>query len=130
MNAANENKPLASSGKCPICGKPTKREYQPFCSKRCADVDLNRWLSGNYAIPAVERRGDRQGRGRPEATDKFPRPNFCRRERWTCGARSDYTRPPRRARLRRASDAQVAQLVEHATENRSVGGSIPPLGTT
>ena len=54
MNAANENKPLASSGKCPICGKPSQLEYRPFCSKRCADVDLNRWLSGNYAIPAVE----------------------------------------------------------------------------
>jgi uncharacterized protein len=54
MNAANENKPLASSGKCPICGKPSQLEYRPFCSKRYADVDLNRWLSGNYAIPAVE----------------------------------------------------------------------------
>lgn len=54
MNAANENNPLASSGKCPICGKLTQAEYRPFCSKRCADVDLNRWLSGTYAIPAVE----------------------------------------------------------------------------
>jgi endogenous inhibitor of DNA gyrase (YacG/DUF329 family) len=58
MNAANENKPLASSGKCPICGKPTQKEYRPFCSKRCADVDLNRWLSGGYAIPAVESEED------------------------------------------------------------------------
>ncbi|NBJ11590.1 DNA gyrase inhibitor YacG [Microvirga arsenatis] len=54
MNPANENKPLASSGKCPICGKPAESQYRPFCSKRCADVDLNRWLSGGYAIPAVE----------------------------------------------------------------------------
>ena len=60
MNAANENKPLASLGKCPICGKPTKAEYKPFCSKRCADVDLNRWLSGTYAIPAVEDDEDRE----------------------------------------------------------------------
>lgn len=59
MNPANENNPLASSGKCPICGKPTKEEYKPFCSKRCADVDLNRWLSGGYAIPAVEGAEDR-----------------------------------------------------------------------
>jgi endogenous inhibitor of DNA gyrase (YacG/DUF329 family) len=58
MNAANENKPLASFGKCPICGKPTQQEYRPFCSKRCADVDLNRWLSGGYAIPAVESKED------------------------------------------------------------------------
>ncbi|WP_457091071.1 DNA gyrase inhibitor YacG [Microvirga sp. P5_D2] len=59
MDPANENNPLASSGKCPICGKPTKEEFKPFCSKRCADVDLNRWLSGNYAIPAVEGAEDR-----------------------------------------------------------------------
>ncbi len=37
--------------KCPICGKPRVRDYRPFCSKRCADVDLGRWLKGNYAIP-------------------------------------------------------------------------------
>jgi uncharacterized protein len=59
MDPANENKPLASSGKCPICGKPVKEEFKPFCSKRCADVDLNRWLSGSYAIPAVEAAEDR-----------------------------------------------------------------------
>ncbi|MFT3726993.1 MAG: DNA gyrase inhibitor YacG [Terricaulis sp.] len=40
--------------KCVICGKPQDPNYKPFCSKRCADVDLNRWLSGGYAIPAVE----------------------------------------------------------------------------
>jgi endogenous inhibitor of DNA gyrase (YacG/DUF329 family) len=36
---------------CPICGKPRVQRYRPFCSKRCADVDLNRWLSGTYVIP-------------------------------------------------------------------------------
>ena len=41
-------------GKCPICGKPSDRAVYPFCSKRCATIDLNRWLSGSYAIPAVE----------------------------------------------------------------------------
>ncbi|MBX3428733.1 MAG: DNA gyrase inhibitor YacG [Hyphomonadaceae bacterium] len=40
--------------KCAICGKPQDPKYKPFCSKRCADVDLNRWLSGGYAIPAAE----------------------------------------------------------------------------
>jgi len=40
--------------KCVICGKPQEEKYKPFCSKRCADVDLNRWFSGGYAIPAVE----------------------------------------------------------------------------
>jgi endogenous inhibitor of DNA gyrase (YacG/DUF329 family) len=40
--------------KCAICGKEQDPKYRPFCSKRCADVDLNRWLSGGYAIPAME----------------------------------------------------------------------------
>lgn len=38
---------------CPICGKPASTEDWPFCSKRCADVDLHRWLTGSYAIPAA-----------------------------------------------------------------------------
>lgn len=42
------------SAKCPICRKPATKEYAPFCSKRCADVDLQRWFSGGYAIPAHE----------------------------------------------------------------------------
>lgn len=36
---------------CPICGKDSTETYRPFCSKRCADVDLGRWLKGSYAIP-------------------------------------------------------------------------------
>ncbi len=40
--------------KCVICGKEQDLKFRPFCSKRCADVDLNRWLSGGYAIPAAE----------------------------------------------------------------------------
>lgn len=39
---------------CPICGKRPVDGFRPFCSKRCADVDLNRWLVGSYAIPAEE----------------------------------------------------------------------------
>ncbi len=39
---------------CPICAKPAVDRFRPFCSRRCADVDLNRWLSGVYAVPAVE----------------------------------------------------------------------------
>ena len=37
---------------CPICKKPAVEASKPFCSERCRDVDLNRWLSGSYAIPA------------------------------------------------------------------------------
>jgi len=40
--------------KCPICGRPTEPDQRPFCSRRCADLDLQRWLSGRYAIPAAE----------------------------------------------------------------------------
>lgn len=36
---------------CPICGKPAVKEYRPFCSRRCADVDLGRWLTEGYAVP-------------------------------------------------------------------------------
>ena len=39
---------------CPICGKPAAERTKPFCSKRCADVDLHRWFSGSYAIPVTE----------------------------------------------------------------------------
>ena len=39
---------------CPICSKPTIVRYRPFCSKRCADVDLQRWFTGGYAVPVVE----------------------------------------------------------------------------
>ena len=40
---------------CPICGKPATEQSKPFCSKRCADIDLGRWLGGKYQIPVVEK---------------------------------------------------------------------------
>jgi endogenous inhibitor of DNA gyrase (YacG/DUF329 family) len=43
---------MAETRKCPICGKRAVEAFKPFCSKRCADVDLNRWLTGAYVIPA------------------------------------------------------------------------------
>jgi uncharacterized protein len=43
--------PLRPKRPCPECGKPSARETYPFCSTRCKEVDLNRWLSGRYAIP-------------------------------------------------------------------------------
>lgn len=36
---------------CPICGKPSVQRYKPFCSARCADIDLGRWLKGSYVVP-------------------------------------------------------------------------------
>jgi uncharacterized protein len=47
-----------SAGLCPICGKPLAQDYRPFCSKRCADIDLSRWLKGIYVIPATARQQD------------------------------------------------------------------------
>ncbi len=44
----------AAGPRCAICGKPQDAPYRPFCSKRCADVDLHRWFTGAYAIPSVE----------------------------------------------------------------------------
>ncbi|MEX0311943.1 MAG: DNA gyrase inhibitor YacG [Tateyamaria sp.] len=37
---------------CPICGTETEAKYRPFCSKRCADLDLARWMNGSYAVPS------------------------------------------------------------------------------
>jgi len=46
--------------KCPICGKPQDVELRPFCSRRCADIDLGRWFKGRYFIPGKDSdEGDR-----------------------------------------------------------------------
>jgi endogenous inhibitor of DNA gyrase (YacG/DUF329 family) len=49
---------------CPICSKPALEPFRPFCSKRCADVDLNRWLSGAYVVAG---RDDEDEDGTPQA---------------------------------------------------------------
>jgi len=54
--------------KCPICGKPTVEATRPFCSKRCADIDLSRWLKGVYAIPVEESNAGVD----PESADEDP----------------------------------------------------------
>jgi endogenous inhibitor of DNA gyrase (YacG/DUF329 family) len=63
---------MAQSRRCPICKSPLEgREeslrFRPFCSRRCADIDLGRWLRGTYAIPAEE-----AGDGEPEAPEAEP----------------------------------------------------------
>jgi endogenous inhibitor of DNA gyrase (YacG/DUF329 family) len=58
--------PLRPPRPCPECGKPSARATYPFCSQRCKDIDLNRWLSGSYAIPATEDDED------PEGSDGAP----------------------------------------------------------
>ena len=64
--------PEAGKGpRCPICGKPRHPDYRPFCSKRCADVDLGRWLTGSYAIPVREEEDeDGEAPAVPEGTGR------------------------------------------------------------
>lgn len=50
--------PLRPRRPCPECGRPNARDFYPFCCARCKDVDLNRWLSGAYAIPMREEEQD------------------------------------------------------------------------
>ena len=60
----------AKRNACPICGKPVEQRFRPFCSRRCADVDLHRWFSGTYAVPAV---AEEEGDDLPaDAPDKAP----------------------------------------------------------
>ncbi|ARJ69706.1 DNA gyrase inhibitor YacG [Paracoccus contaminans] len=52
--------------RCPVCARPPDTKYRPFCSRRCADLDLARWLRGDYAIPGEPACGlssDSQGEG-------------------------------------------------------------------
>ena len=55
---------------CPICGKPRVERYRPFCSKRCADIDLARWLRGSYAVPGAENDADEGDGVRREAGEE------------------------------------------------------------
>jgi hypothetical protein len=61
--------PLRPARPCPICGNPSARDAYPFCSKRCANIDLNRWLSGSYAIPSTEE-GPSSGAGEGDDEDR------------------------------------------------------------
>lgn len=49
---------VAKAPHCPECSAPVDAAFRPFCSKRCADVDLARWLTGGYAIPAAAQSDD------------------------------------------------------------------------
>lgn len=45
-----DDSPILPDRLCPICGKPAAQKHRPFCSARCAQIDLGRWLKGNYRI--------------------------------------------------------------------------------
>ena len=57
--------PLRPRRPCPECGRPSERATYPFCSTRCKEVDLNRWLSGSYAIPVRDDEEDEDGTSSP-----------------------------------------------------------------
>lgn len=65
MSEADKKNPLPARP-CAICGKPVVDAYKPFCSKRCANIDLGRWLKGSYAI-AGEKVEDESSPGQDEA---------------------------------------------------------------
>ena len=54
MNGMSERADSLPAKRCPICGKPSTERFRPFCTRRCADVDLNRWLGGVYAVPVKD----------------------------------------------------------------------------
>jgi len=60
LGGGGERPKKASPGGCPVCGKPVEKSHRPFCSPRCANVDLNRWLSDGYVIkgPPLDRIDD------------------------------------------------------------------------
>jgi len=60
------------SGACPICNKPLQPEYRPFCSKRCADIDLSRWLKGVYSIPGAAPQDEGDEAEPAKAPDRKP----------------------------------------------------------
>jgi endogenous inhibitor of DNA gyrase (YacG/DUF329 family) len=60
----HDEAPQAPRRACPICGKPAAPGHGTFCSKRCADIDLGRWLKGVYRVPTNEAPGDEEEGGK------------------------------------------------------------------
>ncbi len=78
MGQSNPNRALRMppGSRCPICSGSSEVSFRPFCSRRCADVDLSRWLRGAYAIPGGQQDADEDGddtmarqRGPDDASD-------------------------------------------------------------
>jgi endogenous inhibitor of DNA gyrase (YacG/DUF329 family) len=61
--------PPRRAARCPICGQPAVHDKRPFCSTRCADADLNRWLSGAYVIRGADTADEPEARSDPHDTE-------------------------------------------------------------
>lgn len=76
MGARKDRYPAGMTRTCPNCSKPAQEAYQPFCSRRCADVDLQRWLAGVHVVPGGETEGeaadDDAASGRPGQVRRGP----------------------------------------------------------
>ncbi|MCX2561101.1 DNA gyrase inhibitor YacG [Acetobacter farinalis] len=59
---------MTKSSTCPMCGAPTQEATRPFCSRRCADIDLGRWFSGQYRVPGPP--ADEENAEKPEINDE------------------------------------------------------------
>jgi len=68
--AADASGAAPDLGKCAICGRPATPEYRPFCTRRCADIDLGRWLRGSYAIPVKPGEDDEEDGGIPDDDER------------------------------------------------------------
>jgi len=69
-NDAAKDASGARAKRCPICGKPAVAQFRAFCSRRCADVDLNRWLSGVYVVPGKAEEEEDGDNTAPEAGEE------------------------------------------------------------
>ncbi len=67
--SAMDNDDVVGSRRCPTCEAPARQRFRPFCSKRCQDLDLGRWLRGSYRIPTEEGPGDATAEGPAEGDD-------------------------------------------------------------
>ena len=54
---------VRTQAECPVCGKPAEQKHRPFCSKRCANIDLGRWLKEGYVVPTDEAPADDESGG-------------------------------------------------------------------
>ncbi len=61
MSSQAPKKAVSKPPKCPVCKAATVEQYRPFCSKRCCDIDLGRWLTGSYAIAGGNADADEDG---------------------------------------------------------------------